>query len=177
MVHWLTRADRRPLTQRSILCLAVLMAFCLPCERSRAQSNPPRTWTLSDAHNNSITDLCYSPDGRTLASSSRDGTARLWDMATGRVQNILRVHPSGWVNAVAFSPDGKTLATGSSSGLVIHPKNPLDGGKTGGVKLWDVATGQERARIEDSSGTIKTLAFSGDGSRLASADYDGSVRV
>ncbi len=177
MVHSSTRSDRRLLAQRPILALTALMAFCFPCERSRAQDGQPRTWMLSDAHNNSITGLCFSPDGRTLASSSRDGTARLWEMATARVQHTLRAHPSGWVNAVAFSPDGKTLATGSSSGLVIHPKDHLNRGESGAIKLWDARTGQEQARIEGSSGTVKTLAFSGDGSRLASADSDGSVRV
>jgi Tol biopolymer transport system component len=143
---------------------------------SRAQGPEPRTWTLSDAHTNSITCLAFSPDGRALASSSRDGTAKLWDLSASRVRATLHAHPSGWVNAVVFSPDGKSLATGSG-GYSMHPKGYLDDDKTGDIKLWDARTGQEQTTIEEPSGTVETLAISADGGRLAARGGDGSVRV
>ncbi|GAA4632486.1 hypothetical protein GCM10023196_066130 [Actinoallomurus vinaceus] len=56
--------------------------------------------------------MAFSRDGKTLATGSKDSTARLWDVATGRTTAALTGH-TDWVTSVAFSPDGKTLATGS----------------------------------------------------------------
>ncbi|MFK0735411.1 MAG: WD40 repeat domain-containing protein, partial [Gloeotrichia echinulata HAB0833] len=52
------------------------------------------------------------PDGKTLASGSRDNTIKIWNIATGKEIRTLNGH-SSFVNSVAFSPDGKTLASGS----------------------------------------------------------------
>ena len=66
------------------------------------------------------------------------------------------------VSAVAFSPDGKTLASGS-----------LDSD----IKLWDVATGKERATLKGHTETVRSLAFSPDGKTLASGGYDNSIKL
>jgi WD40 repeat protein len=74
-----------------------------------------------------VTSLAFSPDGKTLASGCQDKTIKLWDLAMGNEQAALE-HAHG-VSSLAFSPDGKTLAAASNDT----------------IKLWAVATRQERA--------------------------------
>src|SRR5207302_1663603 len=57
------------------------------------------------------TALAFSPEGKTLALASYDGTVRLWEAATGRELRRFSGHQE-FIDAVAFSPDGKVLAGG-----------------------------------------------------------------
>jgi WD40 repeat protein len=75
-------------------------------------------------HTGLVVALAYSPDGRILASASADGTARLWDVASGRLRTKLQ-SPEERATCVAFSPDGKTLAVGY-------------GGLRGYMQVWDI---------------------------------------
>ncbi|MCP4816943.1 MAG: hypothetical protein GY888_30890, partial [Planctomycetaceae bacterium] len=77
-------------------------------------------------HTESVMSVAFCPDGKTLATASRDKTVKLWDVATGKESATHQGH-EGMVYSVAFSPDGKTLAS-------------VSGDKT--VKLWDVDTGR-----------------------------------
>ena len=59
--------------------------------------------------------VAFSPDGRRIAAVSADGTARMWDVATGRATPALRGH-NDQIWGVAFAPDGRSLFTGSWDG-------------------------------------------------------------
>ena len=90
---------------------------------------------LSRAIQSSVNSVAFSPDGRLLASGSHDKTVRLWDTATGALQQTLEGH-SDWVRSVAFSPDGRLLASGSDDET---------------VRLWDTATGALQQTLEGHS--------------------------
>jgi WD40 repeat protein len=80
-----------------------------------------------EGHKDWITDARYSPDGQTLATSSHDRTARLWDLKEKKEAASLGPHTSTcW--CVAFAPDGSQLAVGTHNA---------------GVRLWNLASKSE----------------------------------
>ena len=69
-------------------------------------------------HRDSINSVCFSPDGKLLASGGWDKTVRVWELGTWRELLRLDGHLGG-VNAVCFSSDGKKLASGGEDTTVL----------------------------------------------------------
>ena len=138
-----------------------------PCTRSEL-----RLWDVAShrpfggplqGHTGAITSLAYSPDGKTLASGSKDSTIMLWDIAGRRT---LMGHASA-VESLAFSPDGRRLASGSCVGRDCV---------RGEIRLWDVALGQQiGTSLIGHQKSVGSLAFSPDGKTLASSGLDGTL--
>jgi len=97
----------------------------------------------------------FSPDGRILATGSRDNAVRLWDVATGR--ELLKLKGHSTQQGVIFSPDGKTLAYWAGD----HSRSD--------IYLWDVATGKRLLKLSIRYSFVRSLAFSPDGKTLAGA--------
>lgn len=111
-------------------------------------------------HTDNVTTLDVSSDGRLLLTGSNDATVGIWDIETGNLIGSL-IQFEGALRSVVFSPDNREFVAGA--GTLI--------------RLSDVET---RGIIRDFVGhtnRVNTLAFSGNGQRLASGGGDGSVRL
>jgi WD40 repeat protein len=121
-------------------------------------------------HTDAVLSVAFSPDGRTLATGSHDGTVRLWDLTEPAQPRLIgrplttRSYALYAVYSVAFSPHGHMMAVGG---------NDL------AIRLWDV-TDRVHPRVigqplTGPTGTGYSMAFSPDGRTLAAGNEDGTV--
>ncbi|MDG4798133.1 hypothetical protein [Micromonospora sp. WMMD1082] len=111
-------------------------------------------------HRDAVRGVAWSSDGGSIATASRDGTARLWDAATGTAYAVLRGH-TDMVEAIAFSPDATRAATASRDTT---------------VRIWDTTNGA-LVTVLACGDYARGVAFSPDGARLAATSRDCLVHL
>lgn len=110
----------------------------------RVKSVTRCTSTLA-GHADAILHVCFSPDGRHLATGSGDSTVRLWDIHTETPRFTLRGHRD-WVLCTGWSPDGRMLATGGKDGTLFvwdAVRGRAAGGGLAGHRKWVTAVAWE----------------------------------
>ena len=149
-----------------------------------------------EGHTEPVAALALSPDGRRLASAAWDGTARVWDLASGTAE-VLEGH-RGNVNGIAFRPDG-LVATAGFDGtlrlwppgepskllaefgfplntLVALPDGTLATGSVEGILRLVAADGAVR-EVRAGARPVVALAAAPDGSVVAAGSLGGSVTL
>jgi WD40 repeat protein/serine/threonine protein kinase len=113
-----------------------------------------------EGHTNEIWDVAFSPDSKEVLSTSKDGTMRLWNVATGKMIRRFEAHKRNW--CVAFSPNGHEAVSGGVE-AVVH--------------VWNVATGKEVRTLAGHEGPIRSVAYSPDGRQVLSGSIDKTMRL
>ena len=111
-------------------------------------------------HGGPVRALAISSDGQTAISGSFDSTAILWSLKRNAAEQVLRFHADA-VNAVVLIKDGRVATAGAD----------------GHIAIWTAGSAQPDSVLEGHTAPIAALAVSPDGTTLASASWDQTVRL
>jgi WD40 repeat protein len=128
-------------------------------EPLRVRSVPEGELRRFEGHKGPVAAVAFLPDDRRALSAGRDGTLRLWDLATGKELHHFEGHAGGVVG-LAVSADGRALS----------------GGHDHTVCLWEVETGRELKRFTEHTDLVWCVAFSPDGRQALSSAKDCTIR-
>jgi WD40 repeat protein len=115
--------------------------------------------TKLKGHSADVTSVDFSPDEKLLVTASLDADARIWNVATGRLQKILS--DLGPVQDARFSPDGRWVVTGGSA-------------RAG---LWFVRTGERLAFLRGNTEPIASAGFDPTSRMVVTGSVDGTIRT
>lgn len=108
-----------------------------------------------------IRSVCFSPDGKYLATGAEDRLIRIWDIENKKIVMVLQGHDQD-VYSLDYFPSGDKLVSGS-------------GDRT--VRIWDLKTGQCSLILSIEDGVTTVAVSPGDGKFIAAGSLDRAVRV
>src|SRR5882757_8129642 len=111
-------------------------------------------------HGGPVRALAISSDGQTAISGSFDSTAIRWSLTHNAAEQVLRFHDDA-VNAVVLFKDGRAATAGAD----------------GRIAIWTAGNARPDTVLEGHTAPIAALAVSPDGTTLASASWDQTVRL
>ncbi|KAI9714870.1 MAG: general transcription repressor [Bogoriella megaspora] len=107
-----------------------------------------------------IRSVCFSPDGRYLATGAEDKIIRVWDIASRTIRHQFQGHEQD-IYSLDFARNGKIIASGSGDRS---------------VRLWDLENNSQALQLSIEDG-VTTVALSPDSRYVAAGSLDKSVRV
>ncbi|NES80819.1 MAG: WD40 repeat domain-containing protein [Moorea sp. SIO2B7] len=131
-----------------------------PITASLTTPDSPVIRTFS-GHNDPVSAVAITPDGKKALSASFDNTLKLWDLVTGKEISTFTGHNNS-VNAVVITPDGKKALSAS------FDQN---------LKLWDLVTGKEISTLRGHNNWVNAVAITADGKKALSASFDQNLKL
>ena len=128
--------------------------------RKASQSNT----AILRGHTDKVTSVALSPDGRTIASASSDGTIRLWNVTTGQAIKELPIKRMP-VFAVSFSPNGQCIAYSYA----------VD--KDSSIYVWNIEKECHQCVLTGHRSIVRSISFTHDGHSAITSSDDGTIRV
>lgn len=151
-------------------------------------------------HQNGITAVAISSDGRTIVSGSRDGILKVWDWWAQ--EEVFTIHAFSIIYSITVSPDGRTFAIRTNkqqvrawslrNGQAIAPEEDqlrsissvtrskdkyLISGSQTVIKIWNLKIGQEICSLRGHTSLVTAVAVSLDRQLIISGSEDRTVRV
>ena len=115
-------------------------------------------------HEGAVLHLATSPDGKWVATGSRDSTIILWDTTDAVVAHQWVAHNYRAITSLEFSPDGQYLISCGYGDLTI--------------KVWEIGEGPcELATLKGHTDTVNHCAWSPRGDIIASKSHDDTIRL
>jgi len=112
-------------------------------------------------HQGRVNEAAFSPDGKSVVTAANDGTARVWNAATGE-QVFMVGDGRNPMHSATFSPDGHWIATASDDST---------------ARVWYADTGREYFKLSGHQGPVFCVAFSPDSQHVVTASGDGTARI
>ena len=174
----------------------------VPSTEKRSRISEPESIKL-EGHTADINSVAFSPNGSLVVTASADGTARVWDAATGATIGELRGH-GGSLNSASFSPDGKFILTAGDDATVrlwdaarfavvrtiggTHPRAVSSAEYSPDGRLivtasadaaWvcDPVKGEVIRKLDGHTGQVNSASFSPDSQLIVTASADNTARV
>lgn len=153
-------------------------------------------------HGDRVNSAELSPDGSLVLTASEDGTARLWDAATGEKLRRIEREPRG-IGWATFSTNGRLIATAQEKTVrirnartgerlvemrghndwVVFVQFRRDGNlvvsvsSDGTARVWETRTGLALLELRGHTGGVYSARFSAGGDLVTTASYDGTARI
>jgi len=151
-------------------------------------------------HNNAVYGVAFAPDGKTLATASLDNQVKLWNLADGTLERVLKGHGDG-VAGVGYLADGRLVSASLDKQLrVWRPDGTLQrtlpghaeyltcvavapegsgivsGGFDKQIRLWNADADAQVALFSGGDATVQCVAWRGDARVFAGAGDDNAIR-
>ncbi|WFD01906.1 ribosome assembly [Malassezia obtusa] len=133
--------------------------YLWPAQIGASAGTPKKPLARLTGHQKTVNHVCFSPDGRLIASASFDNSVKLWDGRTGKFVANLRGHVAS-VYRIAWSSDSRMLASAS---------------KDSTIKLWSLKTYKIKQDLPGHEDEVYCVDFVAD--KVASGGRDRTVKI
>jgi WD40 repeat protein/serine/threonine protein kinase len=192
-----TQSEMKRLTGHTATITALAWSHDGKWLASASLDHSLRLWNVGSSHQEAsfdigagwIRNVCFTPDGRAVATGQADGFS-VWDLAGQKLafkitsgeeldqtDNAALEKVNPWQQRLDRPLPPLRQLAGSSHPIAINSYGVLAYARESSISLWDLGKRKAIATLNEHNKTIRALAFTADGERLGSAGDDRTVRI